>query len=333
MTLLVVSGLVMPRVSITLAQNQTDALATARSLLQQGKNGDAIALLKSVAATQPMLKGVNHELGVAYYREGEYLEASEYLQNAWNENKNDRDAAQLLGLSYYFSGRPVQAIPALEKVRSWQPNASIDAMYILGICYAVAERHAEARDVFAQLYGVKPDSAAAHLLVARMLLRQGFDPLAEREIRSALLISPHLAMAHLTLGELRVYGGDYPGAIHEFLAELALNPTCSEALTHLGEVYWRLNRDEESQNVLLRSINLDANAAETYVVLGKVLLRKGHVALAEQNLHRALNLDPGSYTAHYVLGQLYRSEGRLEAAQREMTTAARIQQGTTSRKN
>jgi len=325
MRLMVLSAFVVPWGAVAYAQSQDDALATARSLLQQGKNDAAIAWLKNVAAAHPELKGVNHELGVAYYREGEYLAASNYLQDAWDENEDDRDAAQLLGLSYYFSGRPIEAIPALEKVRSWRPNANIDALYILGICYAVADRHAEARRMFAQLYGVSSDSAAAHLLMARMMLRQGFDAVAESEVRAALLISPQLPLAHLTLGELSFYGGNYSRAAQEFKEELALNPTCASALTHLGEVYWRLDRDEDSHTVLRRSIGLDATAAEPYVVLGKVLLRDRQAELAEQNLLHAIHLEPNNYTAHYILGQLYRDEGRLEAAQRELTAAARIQ--------
>jgi len=308
------------------AQQEDAALSAARSLLQQGKYDEAIAQLKGLAARQPALRGVNHELGVAHYRKEEYLEAAKYLQNAWNENPEDRDAAQLLGLSNYSSGRPAEAIPALERVRSWHPNANIDAIYILGLCYVMTKRYPEARQTFAQLYGVDAESAAAHLLLGRMLLRQGFDPAAESEIKAALSISPQLPLAHLTLGELNVYGGNYLDALHEFDAELALDPACVPALTHLGEVYWRLNRDDDSQKVLRRSISLDSTASEPYIVLGKVLLRVRQSELAEKNLLRALSLDPGSYAAHYFLGQIYRNLGKVEAAEREMKAAARIQQ-------
>jgi tetratricopeptide (TPR) repeat protein len=307
-------------------QEVNDALSQARSLLKQGKNREAIEWLKGIAEKQPETRGVNRELGVAYYREGEYVQASNYLQHASDENKDDRDAVQLLGLAYYFSGRPIEAIPALERVRFWRPNANIDAIYILGICYALAGRYTEARSVFAQMYGVSPDSADAHLLMARMLLRQGFDPVAESEAREALHITHRLPLAHLTLGELSAYGGDYPKAVQEFQSELAVNAASAQALAHLGDVYWRLNRDDDSRRVLLRSITLDDAAPEPYVTLGKVLLRTGEIALAEQNLLQAIKLDPFNYTAHYVLGQLYRDQGRLEEAKRELTAAARIQQ-------
>src|SRR5215468_6916774 len=88
------------------AQQGDDPLAAARLLIRQQENREAIRELQSLAAKQPAIKGLHHELGVAYYREAEYLKAAEYLEAAVGENPQDRDAVQLLGLSYYASGRP-----------------------------------------------------------------------------------------------------------------------------------------------------------------------------------------------------------------------------------
>ena len=315
--------------SYTLAarcQQEDESLAAARSLIQNGKNQEAIAQLQVLAARHPGMKGINHELGVAYYREGGYLEASKYLQDAWWENPEDRDAAQLLGLSFYSIGRPTEAIPALEQVRRWYPNADMDAVYTLGLCYALTKNYPKALETFAELYGLPTESAAAHLLLARMLLRQGFDPVAESEARKALSLSPQSPLAHFTLGEYYVYKADYPKALQEFQEELTINPDYAPALTHLGDVYWRLNRYDEAETVLRRSMWLDSTASEPYVIMGKVLVRKGQLALAERTLQRAIAMDPNSYTAHHFLGQLYREMGRTDAAEREMKTAAQIQQ-------
>src|SRR5262250_1717510 len=136
------------------SQQADDALDTARALIQQDRNQEAITELKRLAALDPKAKGVNHELGLAYYHQGEYLEAAQYLERALQENPNDHDATQLMGLSYYSVGRPADAIPALEKVRAWYPDANMDATYILGICYALTRRYPEARRTFAKLYRV-----------------------------------------------------------------------------------------------------------------------------------------------------------------------------------
>lgn len=308
------------------SQHANDGLATARLLIQQGRNEDAITELKRLAASDPKVKGVNHELGVAYYRQGEYLEAAQYLERALQENPNDRDAAQLMGLSYYSVGRPVEAIPALEKVRAWYPNANMDAIYVLGICYALAKRYPEARRTLANLYRVPEDSAAAHLMLASILVRQGFDPVAENEARTALKLASQLPLAHFMLGELCVYKADYACALAEYDAELAINPGYAPALSHLGEVYWRLNRYDESEEALQRAIWLDSTSAEPYVTLGKVYFKKREWLSAEHTLQHAIANDPGNYTAHYFLAQVYKAMEKPEAAEREMGIASRLQQ-------
>jgi len=317
---------VLSLVSNLVAQQEDLALATARSLIKENKYQEAVVQLKALAASHPGTKGICHELGIAYYYQAEYFEAATYLEEALQENSEDRDAAQLLGLSHYFSGKPAQAIPVLEKVRLWHPNENIDAIYVLGLCYALNRNYPEALETFARLYRLGPDSAASHLLMARILLRQGFDPVAEKEVRKALALSPRLPLAHFTLGEFYAYSGDYPKAAEEFQQELDINPGYAPAFNHLGDAYWRLKRNEDAERVLRDSIWLDSISGEPYVILGKVFMAKRQLLQAERTLQRAIAVDSGNYTAHYFLGQLYRELGKTAAAERELNIAAHIQQ-------
>src|SRR6516164_11527434 len=47
----------------------------ARKLLQQGKYDEAIAALTALQSQTPPPKGLDHELGVAYYKKGDYPNA------------------------------------------------------------------------------------------------------------------------------------------------------------------------------------------------------------------------------------------------------------------
>src|SRR5450755_4962150 len=134
--------------------------AEVRKLSQQGKFDEAIALLQPLAAQTPKPAGVSHELGTVYYKKGDYLKAADSLKQAVAEDPNDKEAVQLLGLSYYLAGRPAEAIPYLEKVQGWYPRANVDASYILGVCYIQTKNYPEARKAFAQMFEVGPDSAA-----------------------------------------------------------------------------------------------------------------------------------------------------------------------------
>src|SRR6516164_2610033 len=104
-------------------------------LSQQGRYDEAIAQLQSLSAVTPKPAGLSHAFGVVYYQKGDYLKAADYFKQATTEDANDKEAVELLGLSFYRAGRPTEAIPYLETVQAWYPKANVDASYVLGIAY------------------------------------------------------------------------------------------------------------------------------------------------------------------------------------------------------
>jgi tetratricopeptide (TPR) repeat protein len=154
-------------------------MAEARRLAQQGKFDEAIARLEGIASNHPDTKMISHELGVVYYKKGDYVKAAASFKKALEEDPADNEATQLMGLSFYLAGRPAEAIAPLEKVQGWYPSANVDAAYILGVCYMQTKDYPRARKAFARMFGVPEDSAAGYLFTARMLLRQDLTPVAE----------------------------------------------------------------------------------------------------------------------------------------------------------
>jgi tetratricopeptide (TPR) repeat protein len=145
-------------------------LAQSRKLLQQGKIDEAIAALQTLAGRDPTSKGLDLELGTAYYRKSDFPKAIEYLKKATAADPANQEAVQMLGMSYYAGGHPADAIPLLEKVQGWIPRANVDGYYILGICHIQTRNYDQARSAFGKMFDVPGDSAAAYLLNARNLL-------------------------------------------------------------------------------------------------------------------------------------------------------------------
>ena len=116
-----------------------DQLAEAQQKLQHGQPAAAIALLQPLANATPPVKGAAHELGVAYYRTGKLTDALQAFTQAEKEDPNDMESVQLHGLTLYRLGRPADAIPYLQRVRQWMPNADADANHVLGLCYLNAQ--------------------------------------------------------------------------------------------------------------------------------------------------------------------------------------------------
>jgi len=303
----------------------TADFAAARLLMQLGKFDEAIALLLNLQAKQPATPGLSRELGIAYYKKGDYQAAASNLTQGQTEKPSDQEATQLLGLSYYLAGRPAQAIPQLEKVQTWYASANVDASYILGICYIQTKDYPHARAAFAKMFVVPPDSAASYLLTARMLLRQDFGPVAEEYAQKAASIDPKLPLVHELLGELYLYQSKIPEAIAQLQAELTINPGYATAYYKLADADSRLEKFDDAEKLLQRSIWLDATSTGPYILLGKVLEKKGEAELSARALQRALTMDPNNPIPHHLLGQAYRDLGRTADAERELKLAEQLQ--------
>ncbi len=306
-------------------QESADPLGPARALLKTGKISEAIAVMEGLDKNQPGLRGLARELGVAYYRTSNHARAALYLKRALDQDPDDKEVVQLLGLSYYFIGRVAEAVPLLEKVHSWYPVAHVDASYVLGIGYIQLKDYEKARKAFAGMFGVNEDSAASHLFLARMLLRQEYDPVAEQQAQKAVALDPRLPGAHFLLGELYVYKSRIPEAIAEFEKELALNPANAAAYYKLADAYTRILKWEEAETLLQRSLWLDSTATGPHVLMGKVLLKKGEAELAVRMLQRAARMDPANYITHHLLGQALRELGKNQEAERELKLAQELQ--------
>jgi tetratricopeptide (TPR) repeat protein len=279
----------------------------------------------------PAMKGLAHELGVAYYKKSDFLNAIRYLKKARDESPADAEAEQLLGLSYYLAGRPAEAIPALEKVQTWYASANVDASYILGICYIQTKDYANARSAFAKMFDVPADSAASYLFTARMLLRQDFGPVAEEYAHKAVALDPKLPLAHQLLGEVYLYHSQIDEAMAEFRKELEINPGNAAAYYKLADGYSRVQKFDEAERLLQRSIWLDSTSTGPYILLGKVLEKKGETELAVRALQRALAMDPNNPIPHHLLGQAYRDLGKNEEAERELKMAGQLEQDRNTR--
>jgi tetratricopeptide (TPR) repeat protein len=306
------------------AQPSPPSIEEVHHLTDQGKFEDALASLSKISKSNPDAKNLSHEFGVIYYRKGDYGNAVTSLQRATTENPNDTEATQLTGLSLYLSGKHAEAIPYLEKVQSWYPSASVDASYILGVAYIQTKNYPSARAAFAKMFQVPPDSAAAYLFTARLLLRLDFGPIAEEYGKKAVELDPKLPLAHQLLGELYLYQSKIPEAIAQLELELAINPGDPAAYYKLADAYSRVQKFDEAETLLQRSIWLDATSTGPYILLGKVLQKKGETQLAIRALQRAISMDPNNDIPHHLLGLAYRDLGRSEDAQRELKLAEQL---------
>ena len=300
-------------------------LARARQLAQAGKSDEALVILKALDQQRSNTPGLAHELGATYYKKGDPVAAIPYFKRALEQDQQDLEAAQLLGLAYFQTGRPTEAIPLLKRVASLYTAGNVSSSYALGLAYIQTHNYPEARKAFAQMYGVPEDSAPSYLFFARMLLRQGYDPVAEESARKAISLDPKLPLGHFLLGEFYLYKSDFANAKEEFEQEIKLNPAYAGTYDRLADTYTRLGKYDEAERLLQRAILLDANATGPYILMGKVQVKKMDYVQAATYLERAIKMDPNNYISHHLLGEAYRGMGKTEAAERELKLAEQLQ--------
>ena len=300
------------------------ALAAARALIDEGKPAAAIRKLQGLDPRNPQ---VAHALGVACYHADDHGRAIELLAPVVSQlpegSLERREAVQVLGLSLYLTAHLAGSIPYLEETREWAP-ANIELAYVLGNVYIQTRQPDKARESFARLFGVAPESAAAHLLTAQMMVRLEFEEQAEAELRKAIAKDHRMPQAHFLLGQAAIFRARFDEAVALLQRELEVNPGNAMALYRLGDLYTRQNKWDEAIAALQKSLWISPAFSGPYILLGKPYMRKGQPGTAEGMLRRAIEYDPNNKSAHYLLAQLLQQAGRADEARREFEIAERL---------
>lgn len=306
---------------------ETPTLPQLQSLISKGHADQALHELDRLTAVLPHPPASERTRGSALYALDRFGEAEQAFALAMADDPADREAVQLRGLTLFRLGRPADAIPLLEKSHAWTGSTKVDPAYVLALCYIDTRRYDDARHAFAEQYAFPPDSAAAHLLAARMLLRREYVAIAQAEARKALALDPTLPLAHRLLGEIALASASPAEAIAEFEQERQRNPLDGSTYDRLGDALSRAGDYPRAQAMLERALLLEPTSTGPYILLGKVLLRQADPASAAGYLERAERMDPANYMTHSLLAQAYRTMGRTEDARRETDLSAKLQSG------
>jgi tetratricopeptide (TPR) repeat protein len=315
--LAVLLGLTLPVAAQQASEPALADLKRAEALLSQGKPDDAVTLLNQLADREPKLPGLEAKLGKAYFQSRKFHQAVAHLQLASQQAPDDWESTQVLALTYYSLGNCPQALPLLLKLRARLINGEVDGPYLTGVCYLKMQQWDEARAAFGEMFGAPPGSAMAHLMLAKMMVRQRMEERSVPEIQKALELDPRLPMAHFLLGEIYLYQTNPQRALEEFKKELEINPSVWLVYWRLGDAYTRLEKYDEAEKVLKKAVWLNESFTGSYLLLGEVELKKGNLELGAGFLERALKLDPQNDYAHYSLARAYQQMGRTEEANRQ----------------
>lgn len=307
-----------PALSLTL-------LNEARNLINAGKARTAIEKLSALPNQNDVR--VLHLLGMAYYELGDQERTIGLLTQVWDnlpaKSPEKREAIKTLGEAHYLAGHHADALPYLEQVLEWDAD-NVELNYLLGSSNLNIKQPAKARECFSRIFKSAPESAAAHLLTAQMMIRTRLFAEAETELRQAIQKDPKLPVASHLLAQLVARRMQPDEAITLLEKELAINPGNGMAYFNLGEAYCQLSKWELALLPIRKAIWLEPYFSSSYILLGKIYFQKKDLSSSVTVLKQAIQLDPNSKSAHYHLGKTYEQLGKAIEAKQEFLTSENL---------
>ena len=171
---------------------------------------------------------------------------------------------------------------------------------------------------------LKPNAAAAHYELGKVLRNLGELDEAIAESQTALRLNPDFADAHNNLGNALHDQGNLDEAVAEYQTAIRLNPDFADAHYNLGVTRCEQVKPDEGILELRTAIRLKPNFAAAHNNLGNVLNLQGKQDGAVAEYRTAICLEPDFAKYHYNLGLALCKQKKLDEGVIEYQTAIRL---------
>ncbi len=322
----------------------------AETLLQQGRQGDALAAFERLMEADAAL---HFEAGVALGRAGAHAEAALFFGSARQRGVGDRyvagfnqvlmlvnagDHAAAVGIAedmlaggtiraelyslvsraYYGAGRIKDAYDALRTAARMEPETEEHYVDLAMICLDL-ENHDLGLEIVDVGLHYRPASPLLYLQRGVLLAMKAQLGDAETAFEQARRLAPDRPAAHAALAMVWMQTGQTDKAVESLRKESRLRSdhivpyTFAVALVRSG-VDPASPEAVEALNALRASIQVNGEFAPARSQLGRLLLKRNDLEGAVRELEKATALDPDATAALYNLAQAYIRKGDKERA-------------------
>lgn len=284
---------------------------------------EAIAFYRKALALNPALPGLRLNLGLAYFKSGDYQHAIVELRPLYKAGSADPDAqrlAILLGMSHYGLAQYSAASPYLHQASQHDPQ-NLALLLTLAHSCLLSSQYPCVLDAYHRIIALNAESAEADMLVGEALDAMKDTLGAIREFRAAIAVNPKEPNVHFGLGYLLWTQGHYGDAASEFKTELENDPHHKQAMLYLADSYIQTNRNIDALPLLEDLARTDPKNAMVHLDLGTIYAAANRKQEAASEFQTAIRLAPDNVNAHYRLGRLYRAMGQPALAKAEFDKA------------
>jgi protein O-GlcNAc transferase len=266
-----------------LAMAQKPAVEKAWQLIAQGKQEQAVTLLRDLIKADPRNADARLLLGSILMEGGQRAESIAQLGEAVRLLPKSAEAHNALGEAYTAFGETAAARPEFERAVGLDPRhaqAHVNLAAIL-LQQGEAQRALPHLDQAIRLLGRRPDAAQPHYLRAKIYTADRDSAKAASELQQAVELRPDFAEAWSDLGDARKGLADVNGALAAFRRAVALSPEDTVAQARLGSLLLDSGAAHEAVEHLDEAVRLDPKNQSALNALQRALRQDGQVGRAE----------------------------------------------------
>lgn len=331
-------------------------------LEQEGDKAGAVDHFeRGLAGTPPDYVGIKVNLGRLYNERNEFQRTIDLLEPVVTPAYRGATAHLVLGTAYLGRGRSAEALAALGRMASLEPD-SADAPLALAIAHRTAGSPDQALAYAEQALQRQPGLPAALVQRAEARLALGQTNQAMADLAQALVKATRPEPIHCRIADLWSRQGDAAKAVAAYRAALAAGkppaPTTYDRLAsvhqgrgefasaegvllqacqtyprsgylrfRLGLLYGYFQEYSRAREALLEANRLVPDDPRVHKALAGVCLRLGDRAQAIAWTERRLKLVPDSLEDRFLLGGLLEENGKSEAAMLEYRKVLELDPG------
>jgi tetratricopeptide (TPR) repeat protein len=291
-------------------------------LASQGHYDDAITQYHLALAQAPGTPLLRLDLGLAYYKKGDFAGAAAQFASLHKEDASDVRMATLLANCQIELGLPGQAVAVLQPLEKDQTD-NLDLEWALGRALI---RVGQTLDGLQRVQKVaeQGNNAQAYQLAADLYLGLTFFDVAKRDAEALLRLNPNSSNAYIVLGMIDDYAGDPKSAAEKYEKAVQISPDDLQARVQLASALIAQGKYDAARPHLDKVLAVAPNAAGAHYQLAKIEEGKGNLAAALKELEIASQADPQWISPHVELSALYYRLKRPTDGAREKATVDQL---------
>lgn len=284
---------------------------------------EALVELRKAESLAPNEPGIQLNIGLAFYRKNDFGSAIGPFSATLQRVPDSLQARYLLGLCYFFTNKYKEAAETLAPL--WEKESTnLNFLYVVSIAASKSSNPALQKQAFDQMLAIGQNTPEFHLYVGKAWLAEDETNKALEEFHAAAAARPDLPLVHYFLGRAYLEQHAYPQAEAELQKDAAIEPDFAYSYEDLGILYAQLDQPDKAERYFHQAIERNPQLVNSWFGLAKLYRDTGRYQEALAMLDHAEALAPQSGSVHYTRGQVLAHLGQSARAHEEFETSARL---------